>query len=199
VAEGFEVANVMVALNGDIMNTVPKAKVTAGEIAVLQAIHGADAVTEIEPLGIAKQIKQGKALVPYTMRAERGRLEKLYGKAVDGNQKRILEALYPGAAARIFERIEELNLVPAQFKTGCVPQVFLDMESERTKAAQEAAEGVLIDDVTVTLEGADEGEEGFPEVQGDSLFSDDAEPTPASVPVSAAPKRRKADPVASLS
>ena len=142
-AEGFEVANVMVALNGDIMNTVPKAKVTAGEIAVLQAIHGADAVTDIEPLGVAKQIKQGKALVPYTMRAERGRLEKLYGKAVDGNQKRILEALYPGAAARIFERIEELNLVPAQFKTGCVPQVFLDMESERTKAPRRPPKACL--------------------------------------------------------
>lgn len=45
----MQTANVMVALSGDRGTTVPKYRITAAEIAVLRAIHGVDAVHDIEP------------------------------------------------------------------------------------------------------------------------------------------------------
>ena len=41
--------NCFVRLGGDMLNTVPKQGVTVAEIAILQHLHGADAVVEIQP------------------------------------------------------------------------------------------------------------------------------------------------------
>lgn len=102
----MQTANILVALGGDQNNTVPKSHVTAAEIAVLQAIHGADAIIDVEPVGD----------VEVSARDERERLEGVYGRAKDQNGNTIIGLVYPGAAARLFQNLDELNLVPEQYK-----------------------------------------------------------------------------------
>lgn len=100
----FEVADVLVALGGDIGNTVPK-RVTAAEIALLQVIHGNDAITEVKLAGTVQR----------SQRAERTRLNAIYGNAKNNNGEALIEKLYPGAAARVFEKLDELVLDDSQF------------------------------------------------------------------------------------
>jgi hypothetical protein len=103
----MQTANLMLAIGGDKDNTVPKFNVTASEIAVLRFIHGDDSVTEIEPTGEAKD-DNGKTP---THRAERARLLERYGKSVDGRfVSPAVEALFPGAAARVFEKLDDLEI-----------------------------------------------------------------------------------------
>lgn len=101
----MQTANVMVALSGDQNNTVPKYNVTPGEIALLEAIHGRGAVSDIQP----------SEPVATTNRAERERLRLVYGQARDNNGGYIFEILFPGVAARVHERFDELDLEPGQF------------------------------------------------------------------------------------
>lgn len=129
----FETANCHVSLGGDVLNTVPKYDLTAGEIAVLQMIHGKDAILEIEPSGTVKRAQ----------RVEKARLQSMYGKAHDGNGNSLLEKLYPGAAARIFQRIDELELASVQFKAGLAPEGLDDAADE---AMEDVKEGFLLSD-----------------------------------------------------
>lgn len=101
----MQTANILLALGGDAGNTVPKRNVTVGEIAVLRAIHGEESVTDIEPTGTVQR----------TSRAERQRLFQLY-PARDNADNLIVNLLYPGAAARVFETLDELELNESFFK-----------------------------------------------------------------------------------
>lgn len=101
----IEVANILLALGGDNGNTVPKYSVTVAEVAVLRVIHGNEAVTDVQPTGF----------VETTHRAEIGRLMERYGRSVDGRfEAKAVTLLFPGAAARVFERFEELEM-PEEF------------------------------------------------------------------------------------
>lgn len=131
--EIFETANCFVNLGGDTLNSVPKYDMTAGEIAILQMIHGKDAITEIEPTGVVKRAN----------RAEKARLTATYSKAHDGNGNSLLEKLYPGAASRIFQRIDELELASVQFKAGSAPEGLDDAADE---AMEEVKDGLLMSD-----------------------------------------------------
>lgn len=102
----MDTANVTVALGGERGSTVGKYNVTAAEIAVLRAIHGDDAVFDIIP----------GAPVERSNREELARLKHIYGKAVDGEQRAYVDTLYPGAAARVFEKLEELGLPDDYYK-----------------------------------------------------------------------------------
>jgi hypothetical protein len=51
----MQTLNAMVALTGDRNNMVWKIGLTPAEILLLQALHGADAVVQIEPTGDAKR------------------------------------------------------------------------------------------------------------------------------------------------
>lgn len=102
----MQTANVMVAVGGGRDNTVPKYGVTAAEIAVLRALHGSDSVFDVEP---ADDVER-------TNREELGRLRAEYGGAKDGDGERVVDRLYPGAAARVFEDIDELGLDESLFK-----------------------------------------------------------------------------------
>lgn len=102
----MQTANILLALGGDSGNQVPKYGVTAAEIAVLRAIHGEDAVTNVLPLN-AKDDR--------TNRAELARLRARYGAAQDGEGNKVVDTLFPGAAARVFETIDELELPEALF------------------------------------------------------------------------------------
>jgi hypothetical protein len=100
-------ANILLALAGDKGNTVPKYGVTIAEIAVLMELHGNESVTDIEPIDE----------VPTNHRAERARLLELYGRMEDGKfTSKAVEKLFPGAAARVFEHLDELELPEEFFK-----------------------------------------------------------------------------------
>lgn len=103
----MQAANVMVALEGDLGNTVPKYGVTPAEVAVLRAIHGDEAVFDIEPLDDEIEI---------TSRIERDRLLQVYGKFVGGRDVSPVSELFPGVAARLFESFDELDLDDSFFK-----------------------------------------------------------------------------------
>lgn len=102
----MQTANILLALGGDTGNTVPKRAVTAAEIAVLRAIHGEGSVTDIEPVGDINQ----------SNRAELGRLRQNYGRAMDSENNSIVAQLFPGAAARVFETLDELDLDQSFYK-----------------------------------------------------------------------------------
>lgn len=151
----FQIANVLVALGGDTGNTVPRYRVTAAEIAVLQTIHGADAVIEIRPVGA----------VPANHRAERERLRRLYGRAKDGSNRAIVDSMFPGAAARVFERFDELQLNANHYKRGYAPDG-IDEDKLDPQAAVDDADKAYIE----ALQGksaAEDAEGGLDELDGD--------------------------------
>ena|SRR3569623_1247944 len=102
----MQTANIMVALGGDRTNTVPREKVTVAEIAVLGHIHGRDAIFDVEPLG-EEEVDN---------REELARIKHTYGGARDNDGRSMVEQVYPGAAARLFERLKDLGLDESQFK-----------------------------------------------------------------------------------
>lgn len=114
----LQTANVVLALGGDKRNTVPKYGVTAAEIAVLRLIHGDDAVFDIEPTGTVSR----------TDRQEIGRLTEVYGR--QEGDRRIAPAvneLFPGAAARVFYTLDDLELpedlfIATERKTAASPK-----------------------------------------------------------------------------
>lgn len=109
----MKLANIMIASGGGRDNTLPKYGVTAGEIAILRAIHGEDAVFDVEP---TDEVALNENDAPRTNRQELMRLKMIYGGAQDGNGGKVVEGLYPGAAARVFEDFEELDLPEDYFK-----------------------------------------------------------------------------------
>jgi hypothetical protein len=117
----MQYANIMVALGGDRGNTVPRYQVPASEIAVLRAIHGPDAVHDVEPTAAPEEPvldefgdATGKTRpVKFNNRAELTRLKEQYAGA---NTSKIVEGLYPGAAARVFEDLDDLEIPKEHFK-----------------------------------------------------------------------------------
>lgn len=102
----MELSNVLLALGGDRNNTVPKERVTPAEIAVLAAIHGNDAVFDIEPLG---------ETVSISFRDERERLLRTYPAKNEDNKLIVLE-VYPGVAPVLHTDIASLGLDESLFK-----------------------------------------------------------------------------------
>ena len=97
----MELANCMLALGGDTGNTVPEYNVTPSEVMVLRLIHGEESVSEIDIV----------ATTDRSHAAERDRLSRFYGRSTDGGPPRAeaVDALFPGAAARLFETFAEIG------------------------------------------------------------------------------------------
>lgn len=96
----MQVANIMLALGGDPGQVIPKFGVTPSEVAVLRVIHGNDAVSDIEVVGTVNR--------PH--RVERDRLVQDYGRGINGEIRApAVDALFPGAAARLFETFDEIE------------------------------------------------------------------------------------------
>ena len=107
----MQTANIMLAIGGDRGNTVPKYAISVAEIALLRAIHGEDAVFDVEPLE-TPAMDEG---VVVSNRAELNRLRRVYdAKDADGN--RVVDQVYPGAAARVFETLDEIDMPDDYFK-----------------------------------------------------------------------------------
>ena len=104
----MQVLNCLLALGGDTGNTVPKYGVTPAEIAVLCEIHGAGAVLEIE---VVDEVRRSH-------REEVARLEQRYARTMpDGTRfSEEVRRLFPGASARVFEDIGEMELPDDVFK-----------------------------------------------------------------------------------
>lgn len=102
----MQTANILLSLGGDHGNTVPKFSVTAAEIAVLRVIHGDESVKDVEPVGDVRR----------SHRDERLRLLNIYGGAKTDDHKPIVEGMFPGVAARVFESLQELELPDSFFK-----------------------------------------------------------------------------------
>lgn len=124
----MQIANCLLSLGGDHGNQIMKFHVTAAEIATLIAIHGDESVSEIEPQGHVKR----------SHRDERGRLLAIYGAAKTADQKPIVEGLYPGIAARVFETLAELDLDQSFYKaTGRMAPLEADAPTAEPEATAE--------------------------------------------------------------
>ena len=87
--------NCLVAIGGDAGNTVPKFNLPVSEIPVLQAIHGADAVFDFEPVDPPEEAEE------FSNREELRRLQSVYGHVTDRDGNKILQIVYSGAGARV--------------------------------------------------------------------------------------------------
>ena len=168
----FEVADCLVALGGDAGNTVPKRRVTAGEIAVLQTIHGNDAILEVKPLGKIER----------SQRTERERLKAIYGGARDSQGNSLVEKLYPGAAARVFERINELMLVDEQFAAERRGQGGTERMAAAVEAERKGIDLSVIDESKIIPFAEGEGQRPTAAPMGDE--QEDIDDLPADTGVS---------------
>lgn len=98
----MQTANVLLALGGKRGETVPKYNVTPAEVAVLQHLHGADAVYEID-------IKEDT--VERTHRQEIERLRNAYHRR-DGERiiSVAVDALFPGVGAQVPQTFADIEL-----------------------------------------------------------------------------------------
>lgn len=102
----MELANCLVALGGDIENTVPKFDVTPAEVLVLMAIHGKDAVTDVEPTG--NSVTRSNA-------EELARLKFTY-PAKDADNQPVVQRIYSGSRPELHETFAELELPETSYK-----------------------------------------------------------------------------------
>jgi hypothetical protein len=102
----MQTAHCLLSLGGDHGNQVMKHDCTVSEIAVLRAIHGDEAVRDVEP---GKDVKRSN-------RDERARLISVYGAAKSEEGKPIVESMFPGVAARMFDTLAELDLPDSFYK-----------------------------------------------------------------------------------
>lgn len=122
----MELANCILALGGDTQNTVPKFAVTPAEVALLLAIHGDQAISEIEVVGTVERRNTEEAdrlLAQYPAKDESGNL--------------ILQQVYPGRQPILHQTFADLQL-PDEFfavKSRAVPT-----EAPAKKAKAKAAE-----------------------------------------------------------
>jgi hypothetical protein len=114
----MELADCMVAIGGtDSGTTVMKFGTTPAEVAVLQAIHGNDAVTQIKvyPKSVVALDEYGRTR---SSRAEKERLTAVYGKndpAGGPRRSPALENLFPGVASPLFQSFADMDLDDSLF------------------------------------------------------------------------------------
>jgi len=156
----MDYANILLSLAGDDGNTVPMIAVSAAEIALLSAIHGEAAVNEIEPCAAPADAE------PHN-RAELRRLREKYGRAKDDNDTAIVDVLYPGAAARVFETLDELGIdesfYKAEARVKAAPVKKAEAPKPRGKAKAEASAPVVEDAPAADTED-DDGVRDMPDV-----------------------------------
>lgn len=155
----MQIANCFVALGGDKGNAVPRYGVTPGEIVVLFAIHGDEAVFDIEPAGEVER----------SGRDELRRIREVYSVAKDENGAHIVGKVFPGTGARVPTSLEELEISPVLFKA-------LSRVTAATAPAVDAQMAAAATPVAIA------DEDGLAEIQADD------EPTPPSQIEAPAPK-----------
>lgn len=111
----METANIMLNIGGEGSAVIAKYGVTPAEVAVLRVLHGDDAVSDIDVL-IGEAVNENGGA--RTHRQEIARLNEVYSRPQPEGGKRApaVDMLFPGAAARVFEAFEELELPAELFK-----------------------------------------------------------------------------------
>lgn len=133
----MQTANCYVELGGDSGTKVPKYAITVSEIAVLRAIHGPDSITEVEPTNDVKR----------SDREEIKFLYETYGRAkADGSDTGIVATLFPGAAARAFQTLDELELPEEFFKAESRVKAKAAAKPVKAKKADAKDDGEPADD-----------------------------------------------------
>lgn len=125
----MKLANCYLALGGDTNNTVPKRGVTPGEVAVLMAIHGEDAVSKIDLLDDETKTSPRDVLSDLIHR---------YGGAKNSENKSIVRQMFPQA-----------SMLPAEFSDLGLADASLTQASIKKLNGEDASEQPL-DKMTVT-------------------------------------------------
>lgn len=158
----MQTANIMLAIGGDRGNTVPKYAISVAEIALLRAIHGEDAVFDVEPLE-TPAMDEG---VVVSNRAELNRLRRVYdAKDADGN--RVVDQVYPGAAARVFETLDEIDMPDEYFKpTERTAPIKAAAPAAKSRAKSKAADTPADTPAADAGDLGDDGIKDMPSVMG---------------------------------
>lgn len=132
----MQTANIMVALGGDRGNTVPRYGVTPAEVAVLAAIHGDDAVTDIT-LRDDEAEETGGALLQSLMRR--------YGRAVDGENTPIVRKVFPTNMTPLPDNFDQIGLHENAFSPAALEAMAAKKPARKPKAkpAAPAAEDAM--------------------------------------------------------
>lgn len=156
----MQTATILLAIGGHQGNTVSKRGITPSEVAVLIAIHGNSAVSEIEPDDVPVSLVEGDNIAKRSDRAERSRLLEIYGKPQNVNGQIVdtspVSTLFPGAAARMFHDFDELDLDESFFKAA----TRVKAKPGRGKAAARAEDDDGVEDMG--SEQDESGEESAP-------------------------------------
>ncbi len=146
----MELANCLVSLGGDKNNQVPKFGVTPAEIMVLQAIHGDDAVTEVEPLSDTVE------------RSNAEEIERLVAHypAKDEDGQLVIRSVYPGGRPMLHQTIADLNLPEAAFLV--TARVKPTPAKPAKKAKAEKAESIPVETTVDDVFDMDDADETAP-------------------------------------
>jgi len=96
----METASCTVRLGGDLRNTVFKENVTPAEVVLLKAIHGEEAIVDVELTGSDKR--------PHG--DERDRLQQRYGGAKNGDDRTIFSLIFPSPLTPLPVRFSEIGI-----------------------------------------------------------------------------------------
>lgn len=151
-----------VRLGGDLENCVVKEGVTPGEILVLQAIHGNDAVVDIIPTEFDETVRQ---------EAEFDRLAQAYGggnwtSAPGEENPNIVHRLFPGALKRLPTTLTEIGLQNLEPVTEEPP---VRQRAPRKPKAEAPAPEVAPEELAPSLTADDAGDA---EAAGDNAAAD---------------------------
>ncbi|MDV2964528.1 hypothetical protein RZ532_00950 [Nitratireductor aquimarinus] len=144
----MELANVLVALGGERGHTVPKRNVTPAEVAILMAIHGEDAVHEIE---VQEDTSD---------RSGRAEVEHLYEryKATDPDTgKFIVGEVFPGRNPDLPKTFEALGLPDELYKA---TSRATPAKGKAKKSASQKKPAAPKEPETPANEGSGDGENG---------------------------------------
>ena len=164
----LQTANATVAIAGNIGQTVRKYAITAAEVAVLQVIHGDDAVTDI-------QILPGR--VERSNRDELSRLREIYKKQQPSGkiEAPAVDQLFPGAAARVFETFDEMGLPDDRFRTPPSQRDPLDHDGDGVKGGSRLPADVR-ENFTAPTEGGPVEDDDFGTIDDEFAAADDTQP-----------------------
>lgn len=157
----MQLANILLDVGGDGTTVVHKSKVTPAEVAVLRVLHGDDAISDVEVLD-DQAMDIDNPNKARTHRAEIARLMDVYGKPLPegGRAAEAVSRLFPGAAARVFENFDELELDDTQFKADtrktAAPGKTKVADDEASDLSKKSVADLktLADDENIDLDGA---------------------------------------------
>jgi hypothetical protein len=139
----MQLVNCLIALGGDPRNTVPKHGITVAEAHLLRAIHGHEALLDVQPLDDESDVQP---------RAEIVRLSEIYfARDEDGNN--LVGKVFAGGAASVPMEVADLDLPETAYRV--VQRVTAPAPKRKRVKAEPASAVKPVDD------GSDDVDEVF--------------------------------------